>query len=979
MTGSRIEKTVTINKPKDMVSLLNNNDGNIISLENFTSDESVKEACNYVIKGDAYYPPVLDGNTFKEYLLRGKQPDPYDVQGYVPLTDEEKSKRIAAILVGDYSVIREVLKIHCRINAWTESDLPYKYLLMFKKRSDTKEDSKQQWMSEIAKDFIYMILQENNKDNFAHRGVPMADDKKAKILRDAIQMMPQAMEVRNVNLPNEDICHLTISEEAKKSILHMLSSVSAHVDYINAKMKDNPVDEKNVTNIRERIEATLANSHSPFSKFLRELPQSKKINFITALVSNNQKEIAAYIIESPLKDMLENSELKDISSIAFYLKSDNPGLYLNSTIKAIIQNILNGPDGKKLHDDTIARILTNAMVKIPDDEMSVRVKSKVCLTIEPSTGHLFLGYNEYVKEVQKTEKATNLTLGLISKDEYQTAVSSKNIEYSQFILLTLGVLQDRDPEIENIIKQIHKDYMVVNYEAALTKIEEICNTYRSAIERKDPGLTDIILQRLKSLDKKTNEVDLKKNFVRRFLEAQVAAQYYSHIMVKPETLESINKVARFFLPNYEDAKNLKEAIKTITAIPEIKHMRGKEKIEAREEDLKSKHFTDEKWKDKKGRLAQPDHYSLEVLPALTSGTVIEKVETQNLGTLNSITPTYPDQRSEHAIRGAQADSNTLTDPNNPKLYPVEYQRSVYLASISGHTYYMVAMLEYYMNANPGLDHQKDMNNFMQAWVATYVGQGYHSYLECMHVLQAPAVQEIFNSHGMKIEEWPESLLDQAFRDTQTFTSRISLQASVRQSLLSSNKDLFEAINNSDEKKVLDMIAKNPSLINIDGPNGTPFEIAIKNASWEIVMLMMLYMKEMPKLDKKTQAKLDDNAFKILEKWDAHIDAVVAMIDAVVAMKDGQEKESESGVEGGTSPLELEKLTAVILDDKTAFMKYFKKYFNSDMVISNTVIPVMLRPRRDPVSEEKRKQFDQKLHDSIRRISENTARRLGKKT
>jgi ankyrin repeat protein len=156
-------------------------------------------------------------------------------------------------------------------------------------------------------------------------------------------------------------------------------------------------------------------------------------------------------------------------------------------------------------------------------------------------------------------------------------------------------------------------------------------------------------------------------------------------------------------------------------------------------------------------------------------------------------------------------------------------RSAYVASISGHTLFFVALLEKYMQHNkdsPTLN--DDINHFLRGLAATYVSMGFHSILEVSHALETPMVKDICQKYNVAYAPtFSDKVLKQAFNDAQSYNSQILLRTAMREELINKS-NIFSLITKGkfDETKTLITKCTDPNIR--DDANNTPLHAIINS-------------------------------------------------------------------------------------------------------------------------------------------------------
>lgn len=295
-------------------------------------------------------------------------------------------------------------------------------------------------------------------------------------------------------------------------------------------------EHKDINQVRSIIEKSLTMTQSSFVAYLVNLPHLEKSRLISALIQNNQDEIKRFLFE-PLLQVYPALQQKpetlrgatELSSVEI----ENSTL-LNTTVLKLIEVLLMKQDVKNK-----AYIIKKAMQFIPDTLLSIKEKCKLARVIHVDAaeeiGHEI---DDYSFTSPPAALSMNKYEGNISLQEYYRICSNNELDISEFIILTLGVLQkstDGMPNATNDLNEIRALYNNLEYDKALLKLHQFCDQYVVLL---DKPLVNMIKKKI------DEPFQLKKpkvyeNFVRRFYENRLIQLAADHIY-----LEKINKVSR---------------------------------------------------------------------------------------------------------------------------------------------------------------------------------------------------------------------------------------------------------------------------------------------------------------------------------------------------------------------------------------------------------------------------------------------------
>lgn len=294
-------------------------------------------------------------------------------------------------------------------------------------------------------------------------------------------------------------------------------------------------------------------------------------------------------------------------------------------------------------------------------------------------------------------------------------------------------------------------------------------------------------------------VDITRNYSRRFLENRLAALYFGSENFQQEGIGSINRIASHYLgDSFDDATTIEEAIHVLVAFPEAEDSKEVHDtyLALRQEggDYYVPHFGGKKRMQKEGFSSKEGEVDEATeLEILAKKGQREEVFSRNTGVMRSFQPNFQDEITAEAMRNRVVDIVQSEHVDKPALkggtYGGQNERSAYAGDISGHTAHAASMLYHYALAHKDdSDDQKaqvqnDVNSFLTSFVGTYIAQGYHSYLECMHVLESEQMGRLFESAGVELNiSLPDEVVAGAFKDTQEYTKGITLQKAMRQDL-----------------------------------------------------------------------------------------------------------------------------------------------------------------------------------------------------
>ena len=514
--------------------------------------------------------------------------------------------------------------------------------------------------------------------------------------------------------------------------------------------------------LKEIINTELTNKNSTLAFELTKLSEAHKSLLIAALVSNDSNTFCELLLPYLSKLHLE--------LVTHYLhriteqddSSDND-YWLNATVRLIIDKMIQ-EDALDSHANARnTRILQHAMQMIPESTIHIKTKVALCRELDYSAAEAIsdYSYNESLAPL-----LANRFSGNISVREYKTAIQSPQLDYSDYIMLTLGLLQgalSAQPDIQLELNHIRQLYLNTNYEEAIEKITEVAVKHHPYL---DDNLCDLIANRSNQLI----EVDIYKNYPRRFFENRLS-QLYSGLAIMPE---SVSRVSQDF-PGVS-IRTTGEAERAILSLP----------VHA-DETIMSQYYNLVSESSLYQRHDRQDKPGFSDKNMESKGIVIGKeVYSKNKGVLTSNAPNFYDELAEKEMRNRVVDTTSTVEDD--ELYSFSRPRSAFVASLSGHTFLLVLFIEKYMQAHAQDENlQTDINNFIKSIISVYVSHGYHSFFEVTDVFKEPNVQQIFANFNVVLDlSWQSDIVDKASKDTQEYTKALCLRKIVASSYLTSS-------------------------------------------------------------------------------------------------------------------------------------------------------------------------------------------------
>ncbi len=665
----------------------------------------------------------------------------------------------------------------------------------------------------------------------------------------------------------------------------------------NARAEDAKYAEehKGLAALKTAIETSLSLPGS-LSAYLSDLSTQDKSRLLKAFLLNNQDEIREMLFE-PIKQIYPNLErtpnalryLVELSSA-----DEDNFQYLSGTVLAITSVMLSDLDIKNK-----AYVVKTAMQLIPDTQLSISAKFSLVQSID---NNISREIDEYLDDYAYTALLpildANKFKGNISKKEYAAICENKNLDISEFIICTLGVLQSYTsglPAAIIYLNEIRHLYDTLNYDGALVKFKIYCGKFRDLIGE---SLANLILNNPVMLDApRYKKPTVNENFVRRYYENLLAQLATNEIV-----LAKVNKISSFLigitassleeLPGLISAATMKKTDKLMKR--HSKHTAGMLRLHSR---------------DRVSRGSFTPKFS--ELKSATGDTVFS----QNPGVMASNQPNFFDATTPESIRNKTVDQYTDAGETNP-LDPKKF--SAYAASISGHAFYLIALLEEYMEVNkfdPCLE--DDINEYVKAVILGYINLSFHTYLEMVESFEQPHIVAVFKSFNVTLDlTWLPRIVEQATLDTQEYAKTLCLKQSVMAEIKALKEETLRPKFEIDTKAramLMSHITYAKSQLDSNIDKAQLFK-QMHFHKKEIKILADNAIKELITLEKEAKQTGNDKLPSLAKKFDAIIEK----------LRVGNSKIHYLGVAGGNLGRIIHNISLLAAEDNTLIMALEKQ-------------------------------------------------------
>lgn len=503
-------------------------------------------------------------------------------------------------------------------------------------------------------------------------------------------------------------------------------------------------ERKDVENLKSFI-ATSFKEKNSFANFLLSLSIEDKSCLIKALITNDTEIIINYLwlpikAQYPLYTNIKPERLKYLTELS---SSDKKNELLSSFIQMIIKFLL-----KDSSNIIQGLIIQKAMQQILDTEFDFQLKNKIVYSINTSIADNVqdLTYNPRLQKMENNKYEGNISI-----NEYNIICKNDSLDYSEFIICTLGVLQGvifNNADAVKDLMRIRKLYDELEYRNAISEIKEFCNKYSI-----NNNLKRIIIDKASRC-----AIPNGKNYTRRFYQNRLM-QIGSHEV----DLKKINKICTAL---WEINISSLDEISNVTIVYGVRDVSDEDILyRNRLEHLLNLPRLKTK---KEGILANPDEFD---------GQISDIIWSRNPGIMLSSQPNFSDEITVHNLRNRGSDKNILPNPFNLED---KQALDIFVGSISGHAFNIVVVAENYMKKyknDPSLS--SDVNHFLRVLIMSYVHHGYHSYMEMVTVFKNPLIEKMFAAYNVTLDfNWDPKIIEQAMKDTQEYTKTHCLKKSL---------------------------------------------------------------------------------------------------------------------------------------------------------------------------------------------------------
>ncbi|MCL9780722.1 hypothetical protein M9194_04630 [Vibrio sp. S4M6] len=463
--------------------------------------------------------------------------------------------------------------------------------------------------------------------------------------------------------------------------------------------------------LKEEIKSSLKNRSSIIFRTLSELTLRQREKFVTELIVAMPESIGNSLHTFLPAEITSKYDALTLKRVCEHDRESRH--YLNSTCNALISFLLVTPQLRKIYD--LVRFLKNIFKSIHDSILPPYIKYEILKEIKPEL-------KNYISELSYYEPMKNLTemnrnIIQINQTQFGKIVSSNQYDVSEIILLSYGLISGSLPG--EIRSNILNNYYFLEYPNAWD--------YMSGHDLIDHNLFDRAL-----------EVDAgNSNNTRRYFETKLSLYYLGRSMQLDLIRAVLSVYTDMDINNVSDAEAAiliwsdSEANERILRLRKVRKYKKSSPLLAK--------------KDRKFRSGIMSKRDLSKKPKWESS---QQIHSGNGGLMKSTAPGFYDEVSHKGMINQHSD--TYTHSYREDAYPCGSQRDLlrpFNASISGHMFFVVALLERFM-ATKRNNCQLEVNEFLLAVIAIYGKYGFHSHFEVIDALYE--MRDTFKEYGVEL-------------------------------------------------------------------------------------------------------------------------------------------------------------------------------------------------------------------------------------
>ncbi|MCP4181152.1 MAG: hypothetical protein GY756_25585 [bacterium] len=519
-----------------------------------------------------------------------------------------------------------------------------------------------------------------------------------------------------------------------------------------------------VRSTKRKLKKMLSTKSSELRQHICTIIDNEKINLLTCIFSGRcnllQNALLKYEIATKLFNTEDFSEfqLKSLSRLGEHDRKDQK--YLNSTMLLLTSVICHdNNDNNRCNYDHI-QFMRQVFKSISDEVMHPNRKRGILSQVNKKISQSIsdLTFEEPIKYISES-----VCPGTIPLKNYNVLVHA-GLDDSEFIILTAGVLKNflNNP---NYITTIIDKYYKYEYDEAKNEIKQILRYHRNIFPSKLCDSLNLGLINSQSITNKSS------NSTRRYFETKLALYHLGNDMKLWLINEVISVFSKSTLANREQAE---QAI--LTWSDSEKHERYVRIFYERALKKKSLLYPTKDRIVKNGFLTKRD--------LSRHKTSSQTVMSHQYGLMSTKDPYFADEITSCPQINRIPDIYTHSFKRG--TYPMKRTNAIYNASLSGHMYFVVGLLEKFMSKY-GSYGQEAVNEFLLALIAVYAKNGFHSNHEILDVLHEPHIVEPLKKRGINLNlHFRPYALKNALRDTIDYTRMYTTKRLILKGIKRSN-------------------------------------------------------------------------------------------------------------------------------------------------------------------------------------------------
>ncbi|QSH41927.1 hypothetical protein P0136_05505 [Lentisphaerota bacterium ZTH] len=516
----------------------------------------------------------------------------------------------------------------------------------------------------------------------------------------------------------------------------------------------------------------LSTRGSDLRRHICTLSEAERRDLLTNVFSGECRRLQNALLKHEIalqlfkKENLSEGDLQTLSRLGEHDRKD--GKYLNSTMLMLANAVCRDNNDNERCEYDMIQFMRQLLKSIPDEVMHPNRKRGILLQFNKKLSRSIsdLTFYEPAKYISESARPDSIPL-----KKYNTLVRAADLNDSEFIILTVGVLKNflNNPGYATKIINLYYEY---EYAEAKKEIRQILQHHRNYFPRQ---LCEALSFGLENSRTVTNKC---LNSTRRYFETRLAQYHLGHDMNLRLVNDVISVYSRMRLTAREQAE---QAI--LTWSDSEKHEKYVRLFYERKLKKASELYPIKDRAVKSGFLTKRD--------LSRRGQASQAVMSHQRGLMTTKDPYFRDEITSRAQVNRIPDIYTHSFQEG--MYPMQRSNAVYSASLSGHMYFVVGLLEKFMSKYTSFG-QDAVNEFLLATIAVYAKNGFHSNYEILDVLHEPHIIKRFGSYGINLNlHFKPYALNCALRDTLAYTSQYTTKRVTIKELTSSVERIPAAV------------------------------------------------------------------------------------------------------------------------------------------------------------------------------------------